>query len=65
MTAWPFMDVDREALIETIHSLQVDLTILAEWLAHEPDPTMHEAAVLTLAGARHQLDRYLPSVRRH
>lgn len=65
MNAYPFMDVDREALIDTIHSLQVDLTILADWLARERDPTLHEATVLTLAGARFQLDAYMPSVRRH
>lgn len=53
MTAlYPEIDVDREAVIETVHSLQADLMLLADWLAREPEPAMHQAALLALTRAR-------------
>lgn len=66
MTAlYPEMDVDREAVIETVRGLQVDLTLLAEWLAREPEPAIHQNALLDLARAHSSLNRYMPSIRRH
>ena len=62
---YPEIDVDRKAAIATVHGLQVDLTLLAEWLAREPEPTMHQATLLALHSARLCLERYTPSVRRH
>jgi hypothetical protein len=62
---YPEIAVDREAVIETIHGLQVDLTLLAAWLARDPEPAMHQAAVIALADARWRLERLTPSVRRH
>ncbi len=66
MTAlYPEMDVDREAVIETVRGLQVDLTLLAEWLARDPEPAMHQRVLLALSSARFYLDKYTPSTRRH
>lgn len=66
MTAlYPEMDVDREAVIATVHSLQVDLTLLAEWLARDPEPAMHQETILALGSMRSWMDRFTPSVRRH
>ena len=65
MTAYyPEIDVDREALIGTVHGLQVDLTLLAEWLAREPEPVMHQSAVIAIANARQSLEQLTPSIRR-
>lgn len=66
MTAlYPEMAVDREAVIETVHGLQVDLTLLADWLAREPEPIMHRAALQDLALMRWNLERLTPCLRRH
>lgn len=66
MTAlYPEIAVDREAVIETVHGLQVDLTLLADWLAREPEPAMRQEALLALSSARFYLDQYTPSTRRH
>jgi hypothetical protein len=46
------MPVDAAAVIETIHGLQVDLSILAAWLAREPEPAMQYGAVVALAAMR-------------
>lgn len=62
---YPEMAIDREAVIATVHSLQVNLQLLADWLAREPEPAMHQAALLALSSARFHLDQYAPSVRRH
>jgi hypothetical protein len=62
---YPEIDVDREAVIETVHGLQVDLQLLVDWLVREPEPAMHQAAMLALIRARSHLDQYAPSVRRH
>jgi hypothetical protein len=62
---YPEMAIDREAVIATVHGLQVDLQLLADWLAREPEPAMHQAAMLALSAARFRLDQYAPSVRRH
>ena len=62
---YPDLDVDREAVIATVHSLQADLAMLAEWLAREPEPAMRQATLLALSSARYYLEQYAPSVRRH
>lgn len=62
---YPEIDVDREAVIATVHGLQVDLQLLVDWLAREPEPAMHQAALLALSSARSHLDQCVPSVRRH
>lgn len=62
---YPEIDVDREAVIATVHGLQVDLQLLVDWLAREPEPAIHQAALLALSSARFHLDQYTPSIRRH
>lgn len=57
--------VDREAVIKTVHGLQIDLQLLADWLARDPEPAMHQAALLAIASTRCNLERYMPSLRRH
>lgn len=66
MTAlYPEMDVDREAVIATVHGLQVDLSLLAEWLARDPEPAIHQSVLLALSSARFYLEKYTPSTLRH
>ena len=57
--------VDAAAVIETIHGLQVDLSILAAWLARNPEPIMQGGAVVALAMMRECLMCHAPPVQRH
>lgn len=59
------MAVDAATVIKTIHGLQVDLSILAAWLAREPEPIMEYGAVLVLETLRERLMRHTPPVQRH
>lgn len=59
------IEVDREAVIRTIHALQVDLKLLADWLARQSDPVMQAGVLILLGSARMRLAAYSPSLRRH
>ena len=64
-SVYPRMAVNREALIDTINALQVDFTMLADWLARDPHPAMWPRAVLALAHMKYDLEAHHPSLRRH
>jgi len=55
LTAYPDVAVDREQLIARIHALQVDLTLLAGWLASESSPALSETAIWIISNASHDL----------
>jgi hypothetical protein len=65
MTRSDPMKVDAEAVLATIHGLQVDLSLLAAWLARHPEPVMKSGSVLALAEMRQSLLRYSPAPQRH
>lgn len=60
----PAVPVDRDRLMNAIHALQVDLQLLAAWLASESEPVLSEPAIWTLATASETLQRLAPA-RRH
>ena len=62
---YPEIAIDRERAIETVHGLQVDLSLLAAWLAREPDPALHQSALWALESARFYLERHANCTRRH
>ena len=64
-SVYPQLYVNREAVIETVHGLQVDLALLADWLARDPEPVMYRRAVLSLAFLKRDLESYHPSLIRH
>lgn len=64
LTVSPALPVDRERLIGLIRSLQVDLTLLADWLARESDPALSETALWHLDRTGAALQR-LTQARRH
>lgn len=59
------VETDPEVIIALIHGLQVDLSLLAAWLACQPEPTMQTGALEALAYLRADLARYAPPVQRH
>lgn len=64
LSTYPQIEIDREAMMEAIYRLQVDLRLLADWLARESDPVMTETALWYLAGASSAIQRLTP-MRRH
>lgn len=59
------MPVDAAATIEIINGLQVDLSIIAAWLARNPEPAMQCGALVALGSLRQCLMQYAPPVQRH
>jgi hypothetical protein len=57
--------LNMEALLDTIYSIQTDLKLLAEYLARESNPSLHDRAILALAYLQADLQRYTPSLYRH
>lgn len=64
LTVYPDLPVDRDALINRIQALQVDLRMLADWLARESQPVLSEAALWHLRSSSDALQRLTPA-RRH
>lgn len=60
----PVVPVDRDRLMDAIHTLQVDLQLLADWLARDADPVMDEDALWSIQTASAFLKRRAP-VQRH
>ncbi|MDS4031427.1 MAG: hypothetical protein RKO66_15350 [Candidatus Contendobacter sp.] len=65
LSTYPQIEIDREAMMEAIYRLQVDLRLLADWLARESEPVMTENALWLLVGLGQDLARLAPSTRRH
>jgi hypothetical protein len=59
------MPVNREAMIETIHELQVDCQMLADGLARDSAPVLSEMTVYRLATMHDDMKYYTPSLLRH
>lgn len=64
LTDYPDIPVDRDRLMDTIHALQMDLQLLADWLARDADPVMDEDALWSLQTDAAMLKRRDP-VQRH
>lgn len=57
--------IDKDACIALVHGLQVDLSILATWLAHTQQPEFPHGSIEWLAMLRNYLDAYTPCLTRH
>jgi hypothetical protein len=57
--------VNKDKIAETVHALQVDLSMLAGWLAATPAPEMTHASLESLEYLRHFLVRFAPGMTRH
>jgi hypothetical protein len=57
--------VDKDACIALVHGLQVDLSLLATWLAHTRQPELPHGSIEGLALLRNYLDAYTPCLTRH
>jgi hypothetical protein len=62
---YPEVPVDREATINLVHGLQVDLSLLAAMLAREPEPTLHQNGIAELLYLRRSIAHFIPDTRRH
>ena len=59
------VNADAAGMMATIHGLQVDLSILAAWLEHDPEPILQRQSVAVLDAMRQVLAYYAPPVQRH
>jgi len=57
--------VNREAVMASLRTVQVDLELLAAWLDAEQEPVMAERSLEILAWFHATLLTYEPSVTRH
>lgn len=55
--------IDRDAVVDMIHALQVDLVILTDWLARDPEPSLPPLALSWLAGTSAVLQESTPARR--
>lgn len=62
---YPEVPIDREAAINLVHGLQVDLSLLAAMLAREPEPALHRAGLTELFYLRRSIAHFIPDTRRH
>ena len=58
-------ELDQDALLETIYTLQTDLKMLAVQLARDRNLDVSDWAILDLATLSHRLRIHHPSLRRH
>jgi hypothetical protein len=59
-------EADAEALIAVARGLQVDLSLLADWIACNPDPFLKNGTFFKAFGSlRAALAHHMPFVRRH
>lgn len=65
MASTPDLDLNLDALLETIYTVQVDLRILAEQCARDRQPAVHQAVLQTLAAMHFLMAKQQPSLRRH
>jgi len=63
-TLYPNMPVDRDAAVNLIHGLQVDLSLLAAMLAREPDTHWHYAGMAKLVLLQENIRHFIPELRR-
>lgn len=57
--------IDKAATIEIIHGLQVDLAMLAHWLANSPEPELPYGSLTYLAHLQTYLSAFTPCITRH
>lgn len=63
LSVYPAVPVDRERLMDQIRALQVDLTLLADWLARDAEPALPESSLWHLACASQALQNLAPARR--
>ena len=57
--------VDKDACIALVRGLQVDLSMLATWLAHTQQPELPHGSIENLSTLRWYLNAYTPCLTRH
>jgi hypothetical protein len=57
--------VDAQVLIDAVHGLQVDLSLLADWAARDPEPFLQARVPMLLEYLHDGLAHHMPFVRRH
>jgi len=57
--------VNKEAVMQSLRAVQLDLELLAAWLEAEQEPVMAERSIETLAWFHSVMMAYEPSVTRH
>ncbi len=65
MIADPDFVLNKDALINAVYEVQVDLRILADWLAYEADPVLDHDLLWLFETLRIKMTRFTPSHSRH
>lgn len=65
LTSADWKSLNKDALINAVYEVQVDLRILADWLAYEADPMVDADMLWVFETLRIHLSRLTPSHSRH
>jgi hypothetical protein len=57
--------LNTDVLINHLHQSQVDLVLLIEYLARQPNPVLSNALLISIGHLHHHLAYLTPSMTRH